>query len=302
MRITQSNRLEYIVIAFKLSTLKTNHRSNQMNEYYQHLGVETTASADEIKQAYRRLANKYHPDKSTGNTDEFKKISVAYDTLSNPEKRQAYDNEQNGFHHFGGHGFAGGFAGGGNFHFDFGDFFGHQQRRNKDLSIRCVISLYESLIGKDLEVKYKTHSGNEHTVKLTIPAGIASGVTMQLHGYGDDTLADVPRGTLNVKVFVTANDNFTRVDDDIFTTLNISVIDAMIGCTKEVTDLHGNTSAITIKPGVDSGTEYAKQGKGFKNIHNGNTGRFVIVVKVKTPAVTDAALIEQLKALQSKLL
>lgn len=76
-----------------------------MNDYYKILGVERTASQDEIKKSFRKLAQKYHPDKATGDEAKFKEINEAYETLSDPEKRKVYDvggNQSHGFHQQGG--------------------------------------------------------------------------------------------------------------------------------------------------------------------------------------------------------
>ncbi len=146
-------------------------------DYYKVLGVEKTATADEIKKAFRKLAHEYHPDKGTGNEAKFKEASEAYSVLSDENKRKQYDTFGSagpgaGGNYSGFGGFGNGFEGfdfsqftqgnGNNFEFDlgdiFGDFFGggsggrSRQRRGADISINLEISFYESVFGGDKEV------------------------------------------------------------------------------------------------------------------------------------------------------
>ena len=137
-----------------------------MTDYYNILGVNENASPDEIKKAYRKLANQHHPDKG-GDQARFKDISVAYDTLSDQNKRAEYDQQRrfgngNGQFHFN----SGDFNNFGDIfgsHFDpfgnrsnpFADIFGgRRMQRNRDLNIQRQITLLDSFNGKQLEASY----------------------------------------------------------------------------------------------------------------------------------------------------
>lgn len=283
-----------------------------MQDYYQILGVSENASPDEIKKAYRTLANKHHPDKG-GDQAKFKDISVAYDTLGNEQKRAEYNHQRQ----FGGHGGAhefhfttgnmeemfGGFPPGFNPFggHPFGDIFGRQMRRNRDLNITCQISLLDSFTGKQLEANYQLPSGRNQNVVINIPPGINHGETIRYQGLGDDSIQGAPRGNLNVTVVVLADQQFSRNGDDLYTNIYISPIEAMIGCRKSVTTITGDNKDIEIRPGVESGTEYAVHGHGFSNNHTKGKGRFVSVIQIRTPAVTDPDLVQRLKQINNEI-
>ena len=169
----------------------------EKRDYYEVLGVDKNASADDIKKAYRKKAIQYHPDKNPGDKqaeEKFKEAAEAYEVLSDPQKRQRYD--QFGFAGMGGNG---GFSaqhmdlndifsrfgdifggGGGSFSFDLGDLFGgggqsagRRQRRGGDLRVRVKVTLEEVATGVDKKVKVRKN--------VTCPncngSGSADGVT-----------------------------------------------------------------------------------------------------------------------------
>lgn len=276
--------------------------------YYDTLGVSKTASQDEIKKAYRKLAMKHHPDKG-GDEHKFKEISVAYDTLSDPQKRAEYDqmlmggsqirfNNMNDFadmqdifgNIFGAH-FGPGFA----------NFNQQRQRRNRDLNIRCTISFKDSFTGKDLEATFPLPNGKKETVIINVPPGIETGQTMQYRGLGDNSLPDMPRGNLNVSVIVQPDPKFARRGDDICTTVEIDAIEAMVGCVKEVETVDGKKLQIKIRPGIEHGGEYSATGMGFQNPRLRRTGNLIIIIVVKVPAIDNETMKKKLLEIRDEL-
>jgi curved DNA-binding protein len=282
-----------------------------MTDYYQTLGVSEGASPDEIKKAYRSLANKHHPDKG-GDQAKFKDISVAYENLSDPQKKAEYDNQRRfgggpqvrftneGFDPFG-HMFGQGFP-----HVaPFGDIFGHMRqqnvRKNRDLNIQCTISFLDSYTGKQLEANYKLPSGRDQNVIINVPAGVVQGDTIRYQGLGDDSINGMPRGNLNVTIMVQPDPKFSRNGDDLYTTVFISPIEAMVGCRKTIQTISGNTIDLELRAGVEHGTEFASHGQGFPNVNNGMKGRFVSVINLRIPAVLDPAVVARLKEIDAQI-
>lgn len=142
-------------------------------DYYEVLGVDKQASADEIKKAYRRLAVEHHPDRG-GDEAKFKELSQAYEVLSNPEKKQRYDQ----FGHAGVGAGSGGFGAGQGVNFDFGDmglgdifnsFFGGgtgrsqaQPRRGRDVEIQIEINFEEAIFGTEKSISVNVEDVCEH--------------------------------------------------------------------------------------------------------------------------------------------
>lgn len=159
-------------------------------DYYTILGVARDASADEIKRAYRKLAQQHHPDKG-GNPEEFKAVSEAYSVLSDPDKRARYDQfgtadmggGAGGFSYediFGGNarsGFGGGFGFGGGVGDIFESFLGQAFAQ---VQVEAPIKLTQALIGDTL--KFQTEQGE--TIELKLPAGIQDGQAFRFPGKG----------------------------------------------------------------------------------------------------------------------
>lgn len=274
-------------------------------DHYQTLGIQENANQDEIRAAYKKLAMKNHPDRG-GDTKKFQEISQAYDTLSDPQKKAQYDAQKNGFNPFGrtnpfehvNEMFNFTFGAGGP---QFSHGFRQQVRRNKDLTIKIGISLRQSYTGTQIEAKYNLPNGTKQTVIVDIPAGISSGQTIRYGNLGDNSVPNIPRGNLNVVILVEPEPMYERINNDLWTRLEISVLEAMIGCKKEVEHLDGSKLPITVRPGVTDGTEFCASRKGFKDLNSALVGDMMIKVKIKIPAVVDPQLRSELEALYARI-
>lgn len=268
-------------------------------DHYETLGVAKTASPDEIKSAYRKLASKHHPDRG-GDTATFQKIQAAYDTLSDPEKKANYDMPQS-------------FSGSNNgqvppnfdemFKAAFGGFpgfegiFGRQARqhrqtpdRNRTLYFQTTISLEEAYSGKDLIANITMPSGKQQTINAKIPPGVHEGIILRLEGMGDDVIPNIPRGDLHLTVHVNSHPVFERHGDDLLRTIEISALDAILGTAVEIDTIDNRTISVNVNAGTQHDTILAAQGFGMPNMHDPRfKGRLLLKVKIIIPTdLTDA--------------
>lgn len=263
-----------------------------MSDYYSELGVSKTATQEEIKKAYRKLAAQHHPDRG-GNKEKFQEIQVAYETLSDPEKRAQYDNPPRNFGGFEFHsnGVPPGFedifsAFGGS---AFGDIFGRQNRpRNRTLNVQATISLEEAFFGKEVIANLTLPSGKEQTLQIKIPPGINDGMTLRLGGMGDDSFPNLPRGDIHLTVNIMPHSEFRRQGDDLVKTLFISCVDAMIGKTIRVTTLDNKQLDVNISAGTQHGSILSLHGHGMPNVNNPQfRGRLFLEISVVIPLINE---------------
>lgn len=249
-----------------------------MQDYYSTLGVAETATDDEIKSAFRKLAMLHHPDKNPGNTsaeEHFKKINEAYSTLSDNQKKAEYD-------HMRKHGHNTQFNGGAqHFHFNFDHMggvddiiqqffaqngFGHpfaqQQRKNRDLQFNIEISLEEAFNGKDLPIAFKAN-GQDANVVVRIPPGIEHGTRMRFQGYGDKSMPNLPPGDLYVTINIFNHAVFRREGPHLYCVLNLDVLDAVVGTTHDIICIDNTTISVTIPAGSQHGMVLRVKGKGM---------------------------------------
>lgn len=273
-----------------------------MSDHYQTLGVSKDASPDEIKKAYRSLASKHHPDKG-GDTAKFQEIQTAYATLSDPDKRQQYDNPRpEGFQQYGGFppGFEDIFS-----HFGgspFGDIFGQrrpqQAQRNRTLNMQTTITLEEAYAGKELIATITLPSGKDQTIEVKIPAGIQDGTTLRLAGMGDQSLANMPRGDIHLTIRIEEHSKFVRNGDDLLTTLKVNAIDAILGKTEQVTTIDGRVLEVKIAPGTQHGQMLGATGYGMPKMQDNRfKGRLLMQVNIVIPTNLTQTQLEKLKNL-----
>lgn len=264
-------------------------------DYYKTLGVSKSASQDEIKSAYRKLAKQHHPDKNNGDDTLFKQVNEAYETLKDPVKRQQYDHPQprQQFQY-----------NSNNYNDIFNAFFGGRQqpmRKNANISISIKISLEDVLNGKDVIGRYKLNNGREEIATIRVPPGIENGTTMLYRGLGDDTILNAPRGDLHVKIIVLAHKRFERDRLHLRTKCSINVFDLMLGTEIVVDKLGGGPLVVKIPPGTNPGTILSIPGYGLPDPQTGRTGNLYLEVKGTVPKIDNYEHVEKVKALYDEI-
>jgi curved DNA-binding protein len=285
-------------------------------DLYDVLGVQRTASEDEITKAYRKLARQYHPDRNPGDKQaesKFKDVAAAYEILSDKQKRAQYDQfgqvgpgvppnggAPGGFHFGGG---PGGFTtnidpetaerlfgdlfgsmggGGGN---PFGDLFGGRMGGGAGRGGRGRAQRQQPAeVEAEITIPFETAAQGgtvslaigDRHIDLKVPAGIDDGKTMRLAGQGPNG-ADVL-----LKVHVQPHPNYRREGNDLVLRVPLSLAEAVLGGKVDVPMLGGGTATVTIKPGTSSGTRMRIRGQGIKG------GDLYIEPQVMVPAPADA--------------
>jgi len=248
-----------------------------MNDYYQTLGVDRSASVEEIKQAYRRAAARHHPDRG-GDTARFQQIEEAYRILSDPNQRAQYDNP-NQFHQ---QGFPGGFSfsfnqGQPGFDFDnIFNMFGAQFRRPpQQARMSLTISLRDAVEGTTKTVRVATDSGT-HEVELKIPAGIDDGQQVQYGGIAPGGL------DLVVQYRIQPDPVWQRQGRDLHTEHRISVWDLIRGTRIRISTLNGNTLELDVPPQTQPNSLLRAAGYGVPD-RNGVRGAAFVKLIARIP-------------------
>jgi DnaJ-class molecular chaperone len=269
--------------------------------HYDILGVLDNASSDEIKKAYRKLANQYHPDKG-GNTDKFQQLQSAYEILSDQARRAQYDAERRGGGGFrfsvNGHDMNNGMPPEmeemlRNFGFAFGssfagpgDPFSHfrQPRKNKDLQIEIVISLASTLEEQTKTINVKTTNGDTYPVEVKIPRGVKPSSTIKYPGLGDNFFATLPRGDLYIKIQIEANAEFGIDNLDLIKTIELDCVRAMIGDIVAVYSLDNKRFDLTVPAGTQPNTRFRLVGQGLYSMNQNIRGSLIVNVKINVPS------------------
>lgn len=274
-------------------------------DYYKTLGIDKAATPKDIKNAYRKLARKYHPDLNQNDANakaNFQKINEANEVLSDPEKRKKYDQYGNDWQHAEqfekaeqqqkqsansrGSRFSGAQQGG-----DFSDFFesmfggngggsrGRQAKyRGEDLNAELQL---------DLLAASKTHKQtftiNGKAIRITIPSGIENGQTIKISGHGGAGSNGGPNGDLYITFSIANQPTFKRSENNLYATVEIDLFTAVLGGEITIDTLNGKVK-LNVKPETQNGSKIKLTGKGFPVYKNeGKFGDLVITFSVKIP-------------------
>jgi len=272
-----------------------------MKDPYDILGVARTASADDIKKAYRRLARELHPDNNQGTSraeERFKDLSVAYDLLSDATKRGRYDRGEIDAH---GHPatrrgpFASGAGRRPRSRSAFEEFF-----KRRDARQNANVTIDGSNVSYSLKVAFleAAKGANKHVtmtngkrLAVTIPPGTRSGQVLRLKGQGMDGIGGGKDGAALVEILVEPDPLFVLDGDDIHLEFPVSLPEAILGARLEVPTIHGAVH-LTVPEGSNSGTRLRLKGKGIDNPKTKVRGNQYVTLKVVLPKKIDKELTE----------
>ncbi len=291
-------------------------------DLYAALGVARTATEDEIRTSYRRLARQYHPDVNPNDKsaeDRFKEVAYAYDVLSDPEKRARYDEfgvaglqsgfdpeqarayrrwsdgaRRSPFHQEAGEEIdledllarMGARRGGGGFE-GFGEFggFGRARARGRDAQAEVPVDFLDAVLGRELRLEVPGRGA----LRVRIPAGAADGTRVRLAGQGEAGPAGAPPGDLYLTLRVRPHSFFRREGDDLSLDLPVTLPELVLGAAIEVPTPEG-VATVRVPPHSRPGQRLRLRGKGAARRGSSERGDLFLRLVVELPEGRDAEL------------
>lgn len=262
-------------------------------KYYEILGVSKDSSEADIKKAYRDLVKVHHPDKG-GSESKFKEISEAYNTLSDPQKKQEYDFKW-------GHSRRGGFESafnhfGGDFSQMFNDAF-NQSARGSDITIRIKLTLEEVYTGT---TKYIDTGSQKFNIK--IPKGIHEGAKLKINGKGlsHPVNSSAPNGDVILIMDIMPDPNMIVTNGDIWVDLYLPFYDMLLGGSFEITT-KVNKVKIKVPKNSIPGKTLRIIGKGFPIYNTDQYGNLMVKLRASNIELNEEQLehIQQIKNLEN---
>lgn len=296
-------------------------------DYYKVLGVDKKATEKEIKQAYRKLARKHHPDLNPNNAEaekKFKEINEANEVLSNSANRAKYDKYGKDWQHAddierAGRQQQGGrqsqqqeYYGGDFEQGDFSDFFESMFGRGRTSggqgrsSAKFKGQDYNAELTLDIKDVYTSQTQvltvNNSKIRLTIPAGVENGQTIKIAGKGGPGVNGGPNGDLYIRFSITNHTNFKREGNNLYTTVDLDLYTAILGGEIMTKTFTGDVK-LKIPPGTQTNTKAKLKGKGFPVYKKeGEFGDLIITYRIAIPTnLTDREkeLFEELKKIRN---
>jgi len=282
-------------------------------DYYKVLEISKTASQDDIKKAYRKLARKYHPDlnpKDASAHKRFQEINEANEVLSDPEKRKKYDEYGENWKHadqfeqarqqqqgggFGGEGHTyrdfGGFGdfSGGNYSDFFETLFGNAGAGRKGGGTSAFKGQdYSGEVQLTLQQAAKTHQQtievNDKKLRITVPAGIANEQQIKLKGQGGPGANGAPAGDLYLTFIIQPDPVFKRNGNDLYMDVTLDLYTAVLGGELLINTLDGQVK-MKVKPGTQQNSKARLKGKGFPVYKkDGESGDLIVTYQVQIPS------------------
>ena len=278
-------------------------------DYYKVLEVNKTASPEEIKKAYRKLARKYHPDlnpKDASAHRKFQEINEANEVLSDPEKRKKYDEYGENWKHadqfeqarqqqggdFGGAGYtyrdfgsAGNFSSG-----DYSDFFetlfgggGRKSGKTSAYKGQDYYGEVHQTLRQAAQAHQQTIEIGDKKLRITVPAGIANEQQIKLKGQGGPGSDGAPAGDLYLTFILQPDAVFKRNGNDLYTDISLDLYTAVLGGELLINTMDGQVK-MKVKPGTQPGSKARLKGKGFPVYKkDGEFGDLIVTYLVKIP-------------------